>query len=104
VTEEKPGARSIDAERVRAVARLASLSLEPSEVTALERDLGRILDYVDELNTLDTDHVEPMTHATALATPQRDDVSEPGLSIEDIEGNAPAIGDRAFLVPKVIGG
>lgn len=104
MTEAKPGTRTIDGDRVRAVARLASVSLEPSEVSTLARDLGSILEYVEELSSLNTDDVEPMTHATALATPQRDDISETGLPIEAIADNAPSVGDRAFLVPKVIGG
>ncbi len=104
MTDKGPRAQSIDAEQVRAVARLASLSLEDAEVDALERDLSRILDYVDELNSLDTNDVEPMTHATALSSPQRDDMTEPGLPIEDVERNAPEVAEQAFVVPKVIGG
>ncbi len=94
----------IDASTVRKVARLARVRLDEAEVTALERDLARILGYFEQLQTVDTSAVEPMLHATAGPTPMRQDEVTPSLGTEVATANGAAVREGNFIVPKVIGG
>ena len=92
----------IDRERVQQIATLARLHLAEAELDSLTVDLGRILEYVDKLNELDTSAVEPTTHAIELPTHYRPDEPRAGLSTEAALGGAPErIGD-GFGVPKII--
>jgi aspartyl-tRNA(Asn)/glutamyl-tRNA(Gln) amidotransferase subunit C len=83
---------------------LARLSLGEDEVESLTADLDTILDYVEMLQSVDTQGVEPTAHALPLPTPLREDRAEPGLAPQDALGNAPAAAGTTFVVPKVIEG
>lgn len=96
------GESRIDKEQARKVAQLAHLVLEDGELDQITQDLVAILDYVDELNELDTDAIEPTTHAIDLPTRYREDEPRDGLPVDRSLQNAPErIGD-GFGVPKVI--
>jgi len=90
---------------VRYVAKLANLNLTPAEVDGIVHDLGSILEHMDQLASIDTDGVEPMTQvlyeAEETAT-LRPDVERPPLGNEAALANAPASGAGYFKVPKVI--
>ena len=90
-------------ETVDHVARLARLSLTAEERETFARQLDGILAYAESIQALDTEGVEPMSHAGATAT-LRDDA--PGLSLdrERVLAAAPDAADGLFRVPKVIGG
>ena len=89
-------------EETRHVAKLARIELEESELEGLTRDLGSILSYVKKLDELDTESVEPTTHAVELETKLRDDVSVEGLPVElGLRGAPERLGD-GFGVPKII--
>ena len=89
-------------EETRHVAKLARIELEESELEGLTRDLGSILSYVKKLDELDTDEVEPTTHAVELETKLRDDESQEGLDVElGLRGAPERLGD-GFGVPKII--
>ncbi len=92
-----------DAAMVAHMARLARLQVGADETAGLVRDLSAILGYVEELQTVDTANVEPMIHAAQHGTPLRADVVQPGLTPEDIRGNAPAMEAGSFAVPRVLG-
>jgi aspartyl-tRNA(Asn)/glutamyl-tRNA(Gln) amidotransferase subunit C len=94
----------ITREDVERTATLARLSLDEAEIEAMTRDLGRILDYADQLQQLDTDGIEPTAHAIPLATPFREDRAEPGIDPDLALANAPERDGSAFVVPKVIEG
>jgi aspartyl-tRNA(Asn)/glutamyl-tRNA(Gln) amidotransferase subunit C len=94
----------IDRALVEHVATLARLELEPGEAEAMVRDLGRILDYVESLEELDTDAIEPTSHAIPLPTPVRPDVAAPPMDPELALANAPERAGSAFAVPKVLAG
>jgi len=92
----------ISREQVDRIAHLARLSVEGGEAEAMERDLERILEYVDALQELDTEGVEPTAHAVSLATPVRPDAPAPPMDPALVLANAPQAAGTAFLVPKVI--
>lgn len=87
---------------VEHVARLARLTLEPEELEAMTCQMDAILGYVDKLNELDTEGIEPTAHAVPMANAFREDVNKPSIGIERALQNAPQSGDDCFIVPKVI--
>lgn len=92
----------IDREDVERVARLARLRLSDEEAAEMTADLDRILGYVDLLEEVSTEGVEPTAHVIPLATPLRDDVPAEELPPELAVANAPASEGTAFAVPKVL--
>ena len=88
---------------VEHVAALARLSFTEEEKQKLTSQLNEILHYMDELNSLDTDNVEPLSHVIELSNVFREDVRVPSLPREEALKNAPANTDEYFKVPKVIG-
>ena len=73
----------------RWVAHLARLELTEAELAAMTRQLGSILDYVDQLQQLNTDGVEPLAHALAVHNVFRDDEPAPSLPVAEALANAP---------------
>lgn len=92
----------ITRQQVDRIAELARLSLAGEEAEAMERDLERILDYVADLQELDTEGVTPTAHALALPTPTRPDRAAAPMDPETAVANAPEAVGTAFVVPKVI--
>jgi aspartyl-tRNA(Asn)/glutamyl-tRNA(Gln) amidotransferase subunit C len=92
----------ISPEEVEHVAQLAKLALTPEERESVAGHLDRILDYVDVLQQLDTEGVEPTFHAIPVPTPLREDVATEPLDPELAMSNAPERAGTAFVVPKVI--
>jgi aspartyl-tRNA(Asn)/glutamyl-tRNA(Gln) amidotransferase subunit C len=87
---------------VEHVAHLARLSFSDDEKVRLTKELNSILEYMDQLNTLDTSAVEPLAHVIQLQNVFRKDVLTPGVTREEALKNAPAHSDEFFKVPKVI--
>jgi len=92
---------------VERVAELAHLELLPEETSGMLRDLNAILDYVAELNELDTTGVEPLAQVTELvgaagATALRVDATVPSLDRATVLSQAPQTDGVFFQVPKVI--
>lgn len=81
---------------------LAKLELSEEEKETAKRDMGRMLDYIDKLNELDTDGVEPMSHVFPVHNVFREDVVENGDVREVLLANGPECTDEAFVVPKTI--
>lgn len=92
----------ITRQQVDRIAELSQLSLSEDGARAMERDLERILDYVADLQALDTEGVEPTAHAIALPTPLREDVAVEPLEADLVVANAPESAGTAFVVPRVI--
>lgn len=95
---------AVDREEVLHIAKLARLRLTDAEVEAFGAQLSNILDYVDQLDELDTSGIEPTTHAVPLVMQLRPDVVEARLSREQVLANAPDTDDGHFRVPKVVEG
>jgi len=95
-------AHMIDDATIEYVGILAQLELDQTEEEAAKNDMGRMLDYIDKLNELDTDGVEPMSHVFPVHNVFREDVVENGDDRENILKNAPERKDGAFKVPKTV--
>jgi aspartyl-tRNA(Asn)/glutamyl-tRNA(Gln) amidotransferase subunit C len=93
---------AIDAATVRKVARLARLAEPEDKLEPLARELNAILNWIEQLNEVDTDGVEPMTAAVDTALPMRDDVVTDGGDAARILSNAPKSAKGFFVVPKVV--
>ncbi len=87
---------------VEHVARLARLHLDPADLTLMTRQMDTMLGYVDKLNELDTDGVEPMAHAVPMSNAFREDEIGTSIGVERALQNAPEAADSCFRVPKVI--
>ncbi|MDQ7038940.1 MAG: Asp-tRNA(Asn)/Glu-tRNA(Gln) amidotransferase subunit GatC [Aquificota bacterium] len=91
----------VDREWVERIARLARLKLTEEEVEVFQRQLGDILEFVNQLNELDTEGVEPYIEQ-AERTPMREDVPGESLSQEEALMNAPESEGGFFVVPRVV--
>lgn len=89
-------------EEVIKIAHLARLALTPEEIAVYQVQLSAVLDYAARLNELDLTGIEPSAHAVAQQNVMRDDVVEPGLSVEDALYNAAASADDQFLIQAVL--
>lgn len=88
---------------VAKVALLARLELSEAELDEYATQLGRILEYVEILDALDTEDVEPMAHAVELTNVFRADEPSASLPREEALANAPLSDGRYFLVPPILG-
>jgi aspartyl-tRNA(Asn)/glutamyl-tRNA(Gln) amidotransferase subunit C len=93
---------SVDAATVRRIAHLARIAVAENEVEHLKRELNAMLAFVEQLQEVDVDGVEPMTSVTPMEMKKRADVVTDGGNADAIVQNAPASEDHYFLVPKVI--
>jgi aspartyl-tRNA(Asn)/glutamyl-tRNA(Gln) amidotransferase subunit C len=94
--------KPLDRETVLKVARLGRLKLAESEIDDYAAKLGQILQYVEQLNEVDTTDVEPMANAVARQNVFRDDVVTPSLPRGAALQNAPQTDGQSFLVPQII--
>lgn len=92
----------ITPDEVRKVARLARLSLPDDELQRIAADMDAILDYVADLETLDTDAIVPTAHAVPLENAVRPDELRPTAIRDAVLAVAPAAAENCFRVPKVI--
>jgi aspartyl-tRNA(Asn)/glutamyl-tRNA(Gln) amidotransferase subunit C len=92
----------INKSEIEHIAMLARLSLSEEEKDLFSSQLGGILDYMEQLNSLDTTGIEPTAHVLSLQNVMREDV--PGASLPRIEAlmNAPSHTEQFFRVPKII--
>lgn len=95
-------ATKIDETQVRRVALLSRLELGDAEVTQFSTQLSAIVEYIEKLNELDTEHVEPLAHCLPVHNVLREDVPRPSLSNEAAMANAPEREDAYFKVPKIL--
>jgi aspartyl-tRNA(Asn)/glutamyl-tRNA(Gln) amidotransferase subunit C len=92
----------VDEATVRHVARLARIKVNDAEAKSLQKELTSILNWVEQLDEVDTANVEPMFRVDGLSLPQRkDEVTDGGIA-DEIMQNAPLTEDHFFLVPKVV--
>lgn len=96
-------ANVISDETIEYVGILAKLELGPEEKERAKKDMGEMLDYIDQLNELDTSGVEPMSHVFPVQNVFREDVVTNGDGSRDTLANAPEEKDQGFVVPRTIG-
>jgi aspartyl-tRNA(Asn)/glutamyl-tRNA(Gln) amidotransferase subunit C len=95
-------AMSVDRATVHRIARLARLAITEDEAARLEKELSGILDWVAQLDEIDTSNVAPMTRVATMTMKQRKDEVTDGFCAEDILKNAPQVDDGYFVVPKIV--
>lgn len=91
------------------VAELANLELSDGEIERMERDLNAVLEYMEQLNGIDTRDVEPMAHVLgerdpieASASTLRDDEVRAWFGAEEALANAPVAAAGMFVVPRIL--
>jgi aspartyl-tRNA(Asn)/glutamyl-tRNA(Gln) amidotransferase subunit C len=93
---------SVDADTVRRIAHLARIAVAENEVEHLRGELNAMLAFVEQLQEVNVEGVEPMTSVTPMAMKKRHDVVTDGNDAEAVLKNAPQSDDNFFLVPKVV--
>ena len=89
-------------ETIEYVGILAKLELSREEKEEAKKDMGRMLDYIDKLNELDTAGAEPMSHIFPVSNVFREDVVTNGDDHENMLKNAPEARNGSYQVPKTV--
>lgn len=93
---------SLDAATIRRIASLARIHVEDAEVATLQTELNSILGWIEQLNEVDVEGVEPLTGAAQMALKMREDVVTDGGYPEKVLANAPERAGSFYAVPKVV--
>ena len=93
---------SIDTDTARRVAKLARIAVPEENLPKLAEDLSGILDFMEQLNEVNVDGIEPMTSVTPMRLPRRADVVTDGNQQAKVLANAPEAREGFFAVPKVV--
>jgi aspartyl-tRNA(Asn)/glutamyl-tRNA(Gln) amidotransferase subunit C len=93
---------SLDKSDVEKIAHLARMSLDESHIEAYVKDLGNILDLVEQLEAANTEAIEPMSHPLRMAQRMRADEVTEGDSRDANQAIAPNVENGLYLVPRVI--
>ena len=93
---------SVDRATVHRIAHLARIAVTEDEAARLEKELSGILDWVKQLDEVDTSAVEPMTRVVAQQLTMREDVVTDGEIADAVTANAPLTEDHYFVVPKIV--
>ncbi len=92
----------LSTEEVKHIANLSKLHLTESEILKFQNQLSSVLDYVNQLNEVDTTNIDPLNNATNLQNVFREDeIEASGITYEEIALNAPKFKDGSFVVPGV---
>ena len=92
----------IDKNTINKIARLSRIKLDDKESEDYINDLNSILDWVEQLNEVNTENVEPLSNKSSSILPKREDVSKDSNSSDEILENAPDKLEGFFAVPKVV--
>ena len=93
---------ALDTATVKNIATLARIRIDDDELETLAGELSHIFDWIEQLNEVDTDNVEPMTSIANMTAPLRADEVNDGNYPDRVLANAPQPKDGFFTVPKVI--
>jgi len=93
---------SIDQNTAAKVAKLARIKVEEDALPALAQEFNTILGFIEQLNEVDVDGVEPMTSVTPMRLKRREDVVTDGGMAKTVMSNAPDAREGFFAVPKVV--
>jgi len=92
----------INKTEIEHIAMLARLSLSEEEKDLFGSQLGSILDYMEQLNGLDTEGIEPTSHVLSIQNVMREDIPAASLPRAEALMNAPSRTEKFFRVPKII--
>jgi aspartyl-tRNA(Asn)/glutamyl-tRNA(Gln) amidotransferase subunit C len=93
---------SLSEDQIRRLAQLARIAVREDESATVTERLNRVLGLIDQLQAVDTDGIEPMSHALEVVQPLRPDAVTEGDQHSLFQAAAPAVEDGLYLVPKVI--
>ncbi len=93
---------SVDKTTVSRVARLARINIDDDRLEPMAQELSAIMSWIEQLNEVNTDDVEPLASVTGHALPMRQDVVSDGDMAEKVVQNAPETMSGFFVVPKVV--
>ncbi|PPR46504.1 MAG: Glutamyl-tRNA(Gln) amidotransferase subunit C [Alphaproteobacteria bacterium MarineAlpha5_Bin9] len=92
----------IDKNTTIKIAKLSRLKLDNKEIDELSIELSTILDWVEQLNEVDTNNIEPLSNVSSAELPLRKDLEESQNNSENVLSNAPEKLENYFVVPKVV--
>ena len=87
---------------IRKISNLAKISIADQEVEKLESEISSIIRWVEALNEVDTENVDPMSNSLTGVLRMREDLVTDGNKVSDILSNSPVDDENFFVVPKVI--
>ena len=93
---------SLDKEKIKYVAKLARISVNETKIDSLTKDLNSIFKFIEQLNELNTDKVEPLTSILNQSLRKRKDEISDGKIRNKILQNSPQKNEEFFVVPKVV--
>ncbi|MBM5786487.1 MAG: Asp-tRNA(Asn)/Glu-tRNA(Gln) amidotransferase subunit GatC [Candidatus Fonsibacter sp.] len=93
---------SINKETVKKISKLARISVSDQQASKLEKNLNSILSFVEQLNELNTEKINPISTISNQKLIMRDDVVKVSNQKEDILKNAPEKNSSYYIVPKVV--
>ena len=93
---------SLDPATVRRIAKLSRLHLEDADIPRVQNELNSILGWIEQLNAVNVDGIEPLTGAAAMAMRMREDVVTDGGIADAVLANAPDRAGPYYAVPKVV--
>lgn len=93
---------SIDTDTARKVAHLARIRVEEEALPELAQEFNAILGFIEQLQEVDVEGVEPMTSVTPMRLARREDVVTDGNQQDAVLANAPDAREGFFAVPKVV--
>jgi aspartyl-tRNA(Asn)/glutamyl-tRNA(Gln) amidotransferase subunit C len=93
---------AVSNDEVKYIARLAKLNFREEELEKFTKHFNEILSYMDTLNELDTENIEPLTHPVDSENVFREDIPWKGSSRDDAMKNSPQTDGEYFMVPKII--
>jgi len=93
---------SVTINEVEKIAQLAKLKFSEDEKAKLQKDMNQVLGYIEQLNELDLQNVEPLENINETENVMREDEIKPWLNTEEALKNAPSKTQKFFKVPKVI--
>ena len=102
VNSKKHSDMAVDKTTVAKIARLARINVPDERLEPLAAELNGILNWIAELDELETDNVVPLAGVSGHALPMRDDVVTDGNRLDDILSNVPESAGGFFVVPKVV--
>jgi len=94
---------AVSKKEVEKIAELARLKFSEEELENITPQMNEILSYMEKLNELDTENIEPLSHPVEQTNVFREDDMKPSIPTDDALKNAPAKDEQHFKVPKVIG-
>ena len=93
---------SIDKDKIKYVSKLARISIDEKKIDSLTKDLSSIFKFIEQLNELNTDKIEPLSSILNEPLRTRKDEVNDGKIREKILANSPQKNEEFFVVPKVI--